>query len=486
MNDTLSWGKFHRGKPGRLTWLALAAILVTAILVIVRENRAGLGVVSIIPAPESSGVSPLAQLRIRFEQPLDRTSVDAAALVWTPSVEGAVRVEGDTLIFAPNQPLRPTTEYRVELAPGLRSAQGQLLHKAVEWRFVTGQTSILYSVVDVNGKEQLVLAAAVLPEEGSAEAVRVESPRQLTGAEFGVWDFAVDANTGQIVYSLLTEAGTSDLWTLAPGAKEPILLQACPEAACNNVAFSPDSQLLAFSQRNASGFELPVVSPPRLYLLETATGTVMPVFDDGALLAFDPRWSADGAWLSYLSPDLGGVGAYHLENGTTRFYPTTTGEAAVWHPQRNELILSEMLSSEEHFEVHLILIDPLTETRQDLSVVQGASGDAASYPVEDNSPAYSPDGEWIAFRRKELDGPRATLGKQLWLMRADGSGARPLTELPDVEHGPVQWSPDGRYLLYHRFPLRGPDVTIALWVLEVSSGQSWEVARPGQRPQWVP
>jgi Tol biopolymer transport system component len=249
------------------------------------------------------------------------------------------------------------------------------------------------------------------------------------------------------------------------------------------VAFSPDSQLLAFSQRNATAFGVPVVSPPRLYLLELATGTVAPVFADDQQLAFDPRWSADGQWLSYLSPGLGGVGVYHLQNGTTRFYPTTTGEAAVWHPQRNELVLSEMISGGDYFEIHLMLIDPLTETRQDISVVAD-SGEVIA--VEDNSPAFSPDGEWLAIRRKELEGPRATLGKQLWVMRADGSEAYPLTQEAEVDHGPAVWSPDGRYLLYHRFPLRGPDVTVSVWVLDVASGQSWEVARPGQRPQWVP
>jgi TolB protein len=209
-----------------------------------------------------------------------------------------------------------------------------------------------------------------------------------------------------------------------------------------------------------------------------ATGTTAPVFADSQQLAFDPRWSPDGKWLSYLSPDLGGVGVYHLDNSTTRFYPTTTGEAAVWHPHRNELIVSEVLSSSTYFEVHLLLIDPLTETRQDLSIFQT--------PVEDNSPAFSPDGEWIVFRRKEFEGPRASLGKQLWLMRADGSAARPLTQEPTFDHGPASWSPDGRYVLYHRFPLRGPEITISIWVMDVQSGQSWQVQSPGQRPLWVP
>ena len=65
------------------------------------------------------------------------------------------------------------------------------------------------------------------------------------------------------------------------------------------------------------------------------------------------------------------------------------------------------------------LVDPIADTRVNLS------GETA--PVEDGAPVWSPDGEWLAFRRNINDGPGATLTKQLWLMRADGSEARPLT-----------------------------------------------------------
>ncbi|MCB0152172.1 MAG: PD40 domain-containing protein, partial [Caldilineaceae bacterium] len=70
--------------------------------------------------------------------------------------------------------------------------------------------------------------------------------------------------------------------------------------------------------------------------------------------------------------------------------------------------------------IHLFLVDPIADTRVNLS--------GETSPVEDGAPVWSPDGEWIAFRRNINDGPGATLSKQLWIMRADGSDARPLTD----------------------------------------------------------
>jgi TolB protein len=475
MSDTLITGQSTTGAFDRVAWLVMAAVVVIIALVIWRGDQVGLEVVTMVPAPDTLNISPRAQVRIRFDQPLDTASVQPGTLVLSPAITGAVRAEGDTLVFVPAQPLHPDTAYTVELAPGVQSVQGRRLHDALRWHFTTGHTSIVYSQLDSDRHEQLMVAAVEFPANGE---VRLAAPVQVTSGDSGIWDFGVDENTGQIVYSQLHDDGTSDLWTLLPGAQAPALLQSCPKAACSGVAFSPDSKLLAYAQRNASDFGSPVVSPPRLYLLELAKGTSAPVFADNQQLAFDPRWSPDGKWLSYLAPDLGGIGAYNLEDGTTRFYPTTTGETAVWNPQRNEFVMSEMVADSPDFEVHLILIDPVTETRQNLSLYE--------QPVEDNTPAFSPDGEWIAFRRKELEGPHASPGKQLWLMRADGSDERPLTQAPEYDHGPVTWSPDGRYLLYHRYALRGPDVTISVWMMDVTNGQSREVARPGQRPQWAP
>jgi Tol biopolymer transport system component len=180
--------------------------------------------------------------------------------------------------------------------------------------------------------------------------------------------------------------------------------------------------------------------------------------------------------LAYLAPDLYGVTAHNLETGAEQFYPTQTGETGAWHPVRNEFLMNEQAQIGDTYVVHLYLVDAVANTRRNLS----GEGNL----VEDGSPAWSPDGKWIAFRRSELAGNGRTLSKQLWLMAADGSRARSLTHDAEIDYGAPAWSRDGNTLLYHRFPLKGPNIMISVWAMDLATGEQTEVARPGQRPQW--
>ena len=60
----------------------------------------------------------------------------------------------------------------------------------------------------------------------------------------------------------------------------------------------------------------------------------------------------------------------------------------------------------------------------------------------DTDPRFSPDGRWLAFRRKVGDKPA-----QLWLLPVDGGEAVPLTNLKHGASAPA-WSPDGRRLTF--------------------------------------
>lgn len=65
---------------------------------------------------------------------------------------------------------------------------------------------------------------------------------------------------------------------------------------------------------------------------------------------------------------------------------------------------------------------------------------------EGHRPAWSPDGQWVAFMRASDDGYEITAA-DLWAARADGSETVRLTDARGLEMNP-SWSPDGTRIAY--------------------------------------
>jgi hypothetical protein len=79
-----------------------------------------------------------------------------------------------------------------------------------------------------------------------------------------------------------------------------------------------------------------------------------------------------------------------------------------------------------------------------------------SGPDIDGNPAWSPDGQRIAYNSNRL-----STTAHIWLMNADGSGQTRLTSSPDFEIQPT-WSPDGGRIAYSTIsPQRWVDIFIA-------------------------
>src|SRR5687767_10353125 len=60
----------------------------------------------------------------------------------------------------------------------------------------------------------------------------------------------------------------------------------------------------------------------------------------------------------------------------------------------------------------------------------------------DYSPAWSPNGEWIAFMSDRAG------NNNIWLIRPDGSGLRQVTDIPGISEYPT-WSPDSSQIAFH-------------------------------------
>ena len=84
--------------------------------------------------------------------------------------------------------------------------------------------------------------------------------------------------------------------------------------------------------------------------------------------------------------------------------------------------------------------------------------------------------------RRDLANPR---GDQIWIMRADGSEARAITNAPAVLHGNLNWSPDGKYLLYDLYLLDTFPIESRLEMLNIKTGEIINLGAEGYNPKWV-
>jgi Tol biopolymer transport system component len=106
--------------------------------------------------------------------------------------------------------------------------------------------------------------------------------------------------------------------------------------------------------------------------------------------------------------------------------------------------------------------------------------------LEDADPVYSPDGSHIAFARKYLDLARWTPGRQLWVIAADGTQARPLTDEPLYTHYDFAWSPDGEQIAYVRFHQTVLTLPPELWIIQTDGSDPLQLVIGGYAPQWAP
>ncbi|HXV41890.1 MAG TPA: Ig-like domain-containing protein [Anaerolineae bacterium] len=440
----------------------LLVLLLLALFLIWRGNQLGVQVEAVSPADGATEVSTRAAMQVTFDQKI--TAIGSGfSLSVSPPVSGTLRWEESAVAFVPAQALAPDTTYKVTLTADLKSQQGRPLQEPFTWQFHTRRPRVLYVAPDTSQNDQLFV---ISPEGGPAT--------QLTQEKFGVWDYALSPDGATVIYAALREDAGSDLWQIAADGTNRQQLLACPDAACSGATPSPDGNRLVYERRNML-VEGAAPGPPHLWWLDPATGETVPVFEDKQWLGYGARWSPDSNWLSYVAPSQQGVQVYNINDGRKFLIPSQMGGLAVWSPQGDALLVTDIQRQEEGFAVHLLRADPTNGQLTDLS------GQDAN--VEDSSPVWSPDGAWLALTRKVAG---ASMGKQIWLMRPDGSEARYLTNDTDINHGLPEWSPDSRYLLYQRYPLKELGTQPAVWLLDIQTERAQELVRPGNRPTWLP
>jgi len=188
-----------------------------------------------------------------------------------------------------------------------------------------------------------------------------------------------------------------------------------------------------------------------------------------------PRWSPDGRWLAFLSSRQEGKGAQvwllDRRGGEAQRVTEIPGGVSTyaWSPDSRKLVVAiedQLVPDSLKEKPRPIVIDRYHFKDDGAGYIQGAHTHLYLFDVaarkldtltigrfDEESPAWSPDGKWIAFVSKRTDDPsvdpdRSEHSDVFVVEPRAGAAPRKLTSSKGENSGPLAWSPDSRRLAY--------------------------------------
>lgn len=462
-----------RRSRGPLLWgLAAAGVLAGVALAAVLALP---HITAIYPAPGAAQISSRTPIRITFNRPMQPASLEQAVRLNLPYT-GTQTWEGNQLVFTPALPWPEKSVITVTLSGG-RSAGGLPLLERPVWSFTIAGQRLAYLT---GATPNLWL----IPLEAAGEAAAYA----LTAEPEGIYNFDISPDGTRAIYAALRADGGADLRMLNLDGTDARTVLVCPGQACLSPGFSPDGTRIAYERQQVISDAVTgaTFGDSHIYLYTLATGTDERL-DSPAPDARFPRWGADGR-LTFFDTDRRAIVIRDILNGAVTYVPNGTGDVGTWTPDAQFLVHSEIvlpaqgqdLPGEDfvdRFYSHLYRVTVATNQTINLS-----GGNAL---VTDGSPVFSPSGEWLVFGRRNLTPQLWTLGRQIWLMRADGSESQRLTNAPTHNHSAFVWSPDETQLVYMRFNAGDPTALAEIWMMNRDGSGAHRITT-GYLPEWVP
>jgi len=397
----------------------------------------------------------------------------------SPLVKGSYTWEGATLRYQPEEDWPAGSKVRITLVSGALTKLGIPLGKAYAWSFTVRPTRLAY-LYPAKGSADLYLLD---PESGEQ--------RQLTQSG-GLLDFDHLPGQDLIIFSAANQTEGSDIYQVFIDSGETTQLLDCGHDACSMVRISPDGSWLAYERSGPSGVAA-------VWLLDLESGEQQQISPTGEEVRL-PQWSPQGL-LSYYDSDDESYHITDLKTGQTVTLDNQSGEYGTWSPNGQRFVVQQL--TPYTFELPVDLIDKPFQTpepEEGYEPVEVASGNIVAFNyaarttvnlsgemnVEDAGPVFSPDGRWLAFARRVLEQSASTLGRQLWLMRQDGSQQHALTDSPNHKYSAFAWHPEGQQLAMVRVDSTRPADPPELWLIDIRNNQQIRLVIGGYAPLWIP
>lgn len=428
------------------------------------------------PADGASQVGIDQYLNVSFGYMVLPSSLEPGSITLTPDTPVTLRrdpTDPYNVIIAPQGLLKPFTTYQIHVTRAVRNTDGNRIARARTITFRTGKSQLGQTWITFVGPASasnegqgvwLVQARPDLPRPllhgAYAQASWSQSGRQLlVQRPDGSWaEAGLDAQVRSLPF---TAQWASFVGTPLPGANPPQTFaylenstlrvlrfvpgartQPAPITVATGVgaaAVAPGGATIAYSVQNGSGWELEgyTVGLGASFQLTTAKTTIdeLAWSPDGTQLAYRVREEADQPSAPGAPPGP----TYRLQAITlgSGAAPVTVavGEVAnpAWESDNRTVLFTDQLSGQANARIFRAVVgESPTHPAAGTGLPTGADMDIQSFVV-------SPDGRQIAYLTEN------GASQILWLMNADGTGARQLTgyagsSFPWTASG-LSWSP---------------------------------------------
>lgn len=446
--------------------LILATMLLLAaatVVVILNGSHPRLRVSLEIPGGVKSA-SSRARITLRFAHAVAPGSVESR-LSLTPPVPFALSWREHEVQIVPGAALQPGTTYTFRLAEGITTPSGQPLRGAAEWHFTTRPLRLVF--------------LALPPDENAGPALRVATldgaeSQQLSAPGQWVQDFGVSPEGTQVIYSVIESPDTANFWRVRPGVRGWDRVTTEQGVVYSAPRWSPAGDILVHEERRViSIVGERRLSNPHVALMRPDGSPAGLVYGSAEEVGHSPSWSPDGTRLALYDANAETIAIFNFTD-TLRRFASGSGSVGSWSPNGRAMVTTAIQPDGQGVRQILSIRDLELGTEEFIEEPVGQMVD----------PAWSPDGEWIAYAYQPPIG--LARGSEIVLVRPDSSERVVLVSSSDATLSNPVWSPVGDWLAYNKLTLTDPAARPELWVVRRDASDLRRIAESAYLPQWLP